>query len=512
MTSTIALGEGLRNNLFAAQSTQRAIDKTSFRLATGKEVNSAVDDPKNFFKSNAFGSRANILTRRLDDIALSIRTVEQANTGAQEIQELLKLAKSVANERLKDLQAIPGFQTTEDFAPLNEQILADNPIAYYRLNEGGGGTAADLGSIGANATYENGATLGSPQLYSDGASSAEFNGINQGVAVPDNNLINLTSQSQRTVELVFNANTTAGRQVLYEEGGNVNAFSIYIDDGELYINGRDAGAWGPGIITTPVNAGETYHVALTFDFTGENRFVGYLNGQPIGFTPTNAIFPPHSSDIGIGFMNRDTWFHDGPANGDGFYFNGRISDIAIYNDRLSDATLQNHANNVLGLERIDRDDEFEKVMDQIDLMARDSVYKGINLLMNNDLITRVNEDDTSTIITKGRFLDSEGLEIKRDGFNDEFKLSEIIQSVDKAIAEVRAFQRQVAIDFNLLTTREEFTIASANVLKAAKDDLTLADMNKESANLLALETRSQLGITSLSLAGESTRNVLDLFT
>lgn len=510
MTSTISLSEGLRNNLFVAKSTQRAFDKTSFRLGTGKKVNSAIDNPLNFFKSSAFGKRANILTRKLDDIALSLRTIEEADKGLQGIERMLKLAKSIANERLTELRAIPGIQSGPDFAPLPAQILAANPVSYFQLDDAGN-PAADQGSLGVNANYLNGPTFGAGQLYAEGSQSVEFNGVNQGVHVLDNNQINLSPQSQRTVELVFNANTTAGRQVLYEEGAGVNAFSIYIDDGELYINGRDQGAWGPGIISTPIQAGETYHVAFTFDFTGENRFTGYLNGSPIGFFNTNAIFPSHSGDVGIGFMNDSTWFHDGSQAGDGFYFNGRISDVAIYNDRLSDSTLYSHASSVLGNRPVDRDEEFELVLDQIDLMAKDSGYKGINLLLNNDLFTDVNEDGTSNISTTGRLMTSEGLNIQRDGFSDERELPRIIDSIDNAIAQVRAFQRHLAIDINMLTTREEFTIGTINNLRAGSNDLTLADINKEAANLLALDTRTQLGQVSLALAGDTMNNVLDLF-
>lgn len=511
MSDSIILGNALTKNLFSLRSTQRAFDKTSFRLATGKRVNTALDNPLNFFKSTAFGNRANILSRKLDDIALSLRTIQEADNGLEGIDRMLKLGKSIAQQRLTALQAIPGVQTADDFEPLSDQILASNPVSYFPMDEAAGATAVDAGSLGSNATYLNGPTLNQPPLYDSGSNSVLFNGINQGIHVPDSNQINTSAQSQRTVELVFNANTVAGRQVLYEEGGPTNAFSVYIDDGELYINGRDAGAWGPGIITAPVEAGKTYHVAFTFDFTGENRFRGYLNGQAIGQLTTNAIFPSHSNDIGIGFMNNATWFHDGPQNGEDHYFNGYISDVAIYNDRLSDTTLLNHANSVLNIQAIDRDPEFEVVMDQINLMAKDSVYKGINLLMGNDLYTEVNEDGTSSIQTTGKLMTSEGLNIQRDGFSDEIALTRIIDSLEDAIRQVRAFRKHLAIDVNMLTTREEFTIGTINSLKAGADDLTLADMNKEGANLLALETRTQLGQVSLSLASDSINNVLDLF-
>ncbi|MFP4314429.1 MAG: hypothetical protein ACLFR0_08900, partial [Alphaproteobacteria bacterium] len=93
MTGPISLGEGLRNNLFTVKNTQRAFDQTSYRLSTGKRVNSAIDNPLNFFKSSAFGRRASVLNQRLEDIALSLRTIEQADKGLQGIDQMLKIAK-----------------------------------------------------------------------------------------------------------------------------------------------------------------------------------------------------------------------------------------------------------------------------------------------------------------------------------------------------------------------------------------------------------------------------------
>ena len=63
----------------------------------------------------------------------------------------------------------------------------------------------------------------------------------------------------------------------------------------------------------------------------------------------------------------------------------------------------------------------------------------------------------------------------------------------------------------VLQTRLNFTEDLVNTLEGGAGKLTLADLNEESANLLALQTRQQLGINSLSLAAQSERSILALF-
>ncbi|MFZ2801196.1 MAG: flagellin, partial [Syntrophorhabdus sp.] len=61
------------------------------------------------------------------------------------------------------------------------------------------------------------------------------------------------------------------------------------------------------------------------------------------------------------------------------------------------------------------------------------------------------------------------------------------------------------------TTRQDFTDKMIAILKVGGDNLTLADMNEEGANMLMLQTRQALGIQSLSMASQSAQQVLSLF-
>ena len=65
--------------------------------------------------------------------------------------------------------------------------------------------------------------------------------------------------------------------------------------------------------------------------------------------------------------------------------------------------------------------------------------------------------------------------------------------------------------YSIIQTRQNFTDSLIDVLSTGADDLLLADMNEESANYLALQTRQQLAVNALSLASQSAQSVLSLF-
>ncbi|MGN7439439.1 MAG: LamG-like jellyroll fold domain-containing protein [Alcanivorax sp.] len=514
MVDSIPLTNAIAQNILSIQRTQRLIDRTTERLASGLKVISALDDPQNFFNALSLSTRASDLERLLDGIAGSVQTLNEAQSGVEGVKDLLGLAESVALSELEKLRAADSPTEPAPTVPaLSTQILNAAPDAYWELNETGGGTVANQGSLGGvDGTLVNSPTLGGEALHSGGSASVEFDGVNQYITIPDSGGINLSPQSERTIELVFNADTTAGRQVLYEEGATVNSLTIYIDNGNVYVTGRDQGAWGPALISAPINAGETYHVAFTLN-SNDGEFIGYLNGQEIGRDVVTATFPSHSGDIGIGAMNESAWFHDGSASGTGFYFDGRISDVAVYNDTLSAAELANHATAVTGDEPASSEnDDFNKILDQITQLVEDSHYRGVNLLQNDDLITTFNEDGSNINTVEGVDFTAEGLGIEREGFDTVAGIERILDTISDALDRVRGFGRTLVTDITILTTREDFTQRTINTLKAGSDDLTVADLNEEGANMLALQTRQSIAVSSLSFAAQANSSVISLFT
>ena len=150
------------------------------------------------------------------------------------------------------------------------------------------------------------------------------------------------------------------------------------------------------------------------------------------------------------------------------------------------------------------------MLTQIDTLVEDAGYRGINLLNGDNLITDFNEDRTSTLTTEGVTFDSTGLGIAEADFTNAAGV-ESIQSVRNALASVRNFGQSIANDLAVIQTRRDFTESTINTLEAGADDLTVADQNEEGANLLALQTRQTLAVTSLSLASQSQQAVLRLF-
>ena len=108
MSSDVVLTSALRNNLLSLQNTQRLIDDTQLRLATGLKVNSALDNPQNFFTAQSLNNRASDLNRLLDGIGQSIRTIETADGGVSALTSLIEQSQSVVNSARDELAASEG--------------------------------------------------------------------------------------------------------------------------------------------------------------------------------------------------------------------------------------------------------------------------------------------------------------------------------------------------------------------------------------------------------------------
>lgn len=524
MVSDVVVGSAIRNTVNSINRTQEAFDRTSLRLATGLRVNSALESPQNFFAAQSLQQRAADLSRLLDGIGQSTRVVQEALIGVETVEQLLNQAESVAQESLRLIQsgqtdpAIFQREVNSSPSPLSSQILSSSPDVYFRLNEASG-AFTDIGTAGANVTANNlgGSSQNAAPLYTNGAApSVDFDGVNDRIQVADSTLINLNTTPARTIEVVFNADTTAGRQVIYEEGAGVNGLTIYIDNGSLFVTGEDdqgAQRFANININAPINAGQTYHAALVFDGAA-GTFAGFLDGVEIGSVnvPTEGVFPSHSGNIGIGAAVDGVQFHDGEA-GAGFNFDGRISDVAIHNRALPDFELLSHATSLNATTSLQSlNENFNTILEQIDRVVIDAHYRGINLLDGDDLTTFFNEDNTSSLLTDGADFRSLDLGLIDRNFDTVSNIQRIIDAIRPALLEVREYGRTLTNDFAILTNRQTFTEQTINSLRSGADDLTVADQNKEGADLLATQTRLSLGQTSLSLAAQSQASILSLVT
>ena len=106
--SDVVLSAAVRQNLLSLQSTADLLSTTQNRLASGKKVNTALDNPTNFFTAAGLDSRASDINNLLDGISNGVQILQAANTGITSLNKLIDTAKSIANQAL---QSNVGYST-----------------------------------------------------------------------------------------------------------------------------------------------------------------------------------------------------------------------------------------------------------------------------------------------------------------------------------------------------------------------------------------------------------------
>jgi flagellin-like hook-associated protein FlgL len=157
--------------------------------------------------------------------------------------------------------------------------------------------------------------------------------------------------------------------------------------------------------------------------------------------------------------------------------------------------------------------QFGVVQTQINTLAADSGFNGINLLKGNNLTVTLNETGSSTVTIAAVTYDAAGLSINNATNNWAAAADITAASTDLngALTKLRAQSQAFGSSLSTVQIRQDFTKSMINTLQTGSDSLTLADSNEEGANLLALQTRQQLSTTALSLASQASQSVLRLF-
>ena len=154
---------------------------------------------------------------------------------------------------------------------------------------------------------------------------------------------------------------------------------------------------------------------------------------------------------------------------------------------------------------------FSGIISQYDLLINDAGYKGVNLLKEQQLEIRFNEDRSSNVSIHGVDASSHGLGISTADWETSSGVNKSLEEIENAIGLLRSYASEYGSYYSIVETRNDFTQNLINVLTEGADKLVLADMNEESANMLALQTRQQLAVNSLSLASQASQSVLKLF-
>ncbi|TWI65940.1 flagellin-like hook-associated protein FlgL [Bradyrhizobium huanghuaihaiense] len=171
--SGIVLSASVRQNLLSLQSTADLLATTQNRLSTGKSVNSALDNPTNFFTAQSLDNRASDINNLLDGIANGVQVLQAANTGITSLQKLIDSAKSIANQAL---QTTVGYSTKSNVsATISGATSADlrgtTSFASATASSNVVYSGAAGGTTAATGTTTLGATIGS--FASTGATAGD---------------------------------------------------------------------------------------------------------------------------------------------------------------------------------------------------------------------------------------------------------------------------------------------------------------------------------------------------
>jgi len=133
MSGDIVLSAGVRSNILALQRTADLMTQTQQRLSTGKKVNSAIDNPTNFFTAAALNNRAGDLGRLLDSVGNAIKTLEAADNGIESIKKLVETAQASARQALQSTPttarysgSVANLTGTSSFAVANGNTITVN--------------------------------------------------------------------------------------------------------------------------------------------------------------------------------------------------------------------------------------------------------------------------------------------------------------------------------------------------------------------------------------------------
>lgn len=136
----ISLTSGMRSNLVQLQATVTLLDRTQERLATGKKVNSPLDNPINYFAAQGHLTRASDIAQYKDGMAEGVQTIQAANAGIKGIQGLIESARSLAQSALAANPNQLSFTVTSAFQA--GEVITIGGTAYTAVQ-----SAANLGTI-----------------------------------------------------------------------------------------------------------------------------------------------------------------------------------------------------------------------------------------------------------------------------------------------------------------------------------------------------------------------------
>jgi len=521
--SDIVLSSSVRQNLLSLQSTADLLATTQTRLATGKKVNSALDNPTNFFTAAGLDARASDINNLLDGIGNGVQVLQAANTGISSLQKLVDTAKSIANQALQTTvgysqkstvtsTAITGATAdnllgTPDTAATLTGTATGTLAAASALTAAAGGSFAAGDTLIVNGTTINITAAGAGTAASTTAADGSIN-------------LNTTATTAATTDDLTAAIKTAlgggtadaaiAGNKLTLTAGNASD-SITLGGTALSKVGLTAGSTAP----TSSFVGQTLTIGSTGNGTATNITFGTGTGQVSTLNQLNSALAANnlqaslSTDgkLSITTTNDFASATIGTVGGTAFGASGLLGTTApTAADPVADPAAQATRANLVT--------QYNTVIDQIRTTAQDASFNGVNLLNGDQLRLVFNETGKSTLNITGVTFDPAGLGLGNltsgTDFVDNSATNKVLDSLNNASSTLRSQASALGSNLSVVQIRQDFSKNLINVLQTGSSNLTLADTNEEAANSQALSTRQSIAVSALALANQSQQGVLQL--
>ena len=240
-------------------------------------------------------------------------------------------------------------------------VLAGNAMAQIDPASVTDGHVYLFENVGGNVPDDSANThtanlIGSPQVV-DGlkGKALKLNGTSDGVHIPDETTVNLSTHNNRTVIAIFKCDDVdkSKKQVVYEEGGTTRGLTIYVHEGLVYTGGWNLSdytpEWTGTFLSAPISSNAWYAVAMVVRKGGagqeDDKFEMWMDGELVGIGP-GAELRRRSDDCAIGYHNSQVKFHDGNVISTGSYFEGIVDEIWMINAALTQVELSGFAGKV----------------------------------------------------------------------------------------------------------------------------------------------------------------------
>ena len=553
----ISISNGVRSNLMALQSTTRMIEETQDRLATGKRVNSALDNPANFFTASAMNDRASDLGSLLDSMNTGVNTIKAADNALTSITKLVESAQGTARQALQDATGekeasiIGGtaLGTSTDKTGAESELLAgglgfDVGDSITIKSSKDGVDSSTTVTIGATTTVKDlvdGINSGltdkvEAEVTADGKLSITAkDGASLDLSVTDAD----DGASDNTLQDLFGTtatvNGTADTAVQASAGADIDALITAVTDAQTAKAAADVTDAATDETALANTAGLTDATALTATAAVDSAAYDTALAAADAYAAANG----GARDAGLdatrdstlvtrdaSIVSRDSAIADDTAatsaQADADAATAAGVAVTTAQQALTDGVASDATSEAVSISAPTTDAngtreklaaQFNELLTQITDLAEDADFNGINLLKGDDLKVTFNEktgSDENSLTIKGVTLDASGLGL--DKVTGDFQSDTDIESSLGQIKDSLTTLRQQASEFgsslSVVETRQDFTKMMVDTLEKGASDLTLADVNKEGAKMLALQTSQQLATTTMGIANRNDQAIL----